>query len=111
MSEAPSETSTAVVPLGTYQDVEIYVRPGDGYINATAMCQAVGKLWGSYWQTQEAREFADELSLTIGIPIVRLIESREGRYGGTWVHEDVALDLAGWCSKKFKVWVVHRIKE
>jgi hypothetical protein len=30
-----------------------------------------------------------ELSETIGIPIVKLIEIKEGRTGGTWVHPDV----------------------
>jgi hypothetical protein len=100
-------------------DHVIAQRPVDGYIDATAMCQACGKRWNNYWRSQETQEFLAELSGNKGLPITRnravnnqaLVESYEGRYGGTWVHPNVAIHLAQWCSPRFAVlvtdWVQH----
>jgi len=40
----------------------IYQRPADGYINATAMCQAASKQWGHYNEARATREFVAELA-------------------------------------------------
>lgn len=42
------------------------------------------------------------------------IESKSGRYGGTWGHIDIALDFCGWVNSSFRLWVVRefrRLKE
>jgi hypothetical protein len=44
-------------------------RAKDGYINATAMCEAAGRPWSRYWETRTSREFAEALSADLGIPI------------------------------------------
>jgi KilA-N domain len=103
----------------------IQQRESDGYINATAMCKATGKLWAHYMENGSTKEFLQELSLTIGIPIVKnsnygkipaleLIQSETGRYGGTWVHPYIAINLAQWCSAAFAVqvskWVIDWFK-
>ena len=77
-----------------------------GYIDATAMCQAAGKLWGHYWETATAKNFATELSLDIGIPISNLVQVFRGKPAdqqGTWVHPQVAIHLGQWLSPKFAV--------
>jgi hypothetical protein len=99
----------------------IQQRESDGYINATAMCKATGKLWAHYMENGSTKEFLQELSLTIGIPIIKnsncpsqgqleLIQSETGRYGGTWIHPYIAINLAQWCSAAFAVqvskWVI-----
>lgn len=66
----------------------IYQRPADGYINATAMCQAASKQWGHYNEARATREFVAELASDIGIPISGLIQSVRGGLAenqGTWV--------------------------
>ncbi|MBW8299474.1 MAG: KilA-N domain-containing protein [Hydrogenophaga sp.] len=86
--------------------VTIYQRPKDGYINATAMCQAAGRPWSRYWETTQAKEFAAALSSDIGIPISDAIQSVKGgepRMQGTWVHPQVAIHLAQWLSPNFAV--------
>ena len=80
-------------------------RTTDGYVNATAMCKANGKLWGHYFETDRATKYLEALSETIGIPMVSLYQSVEGRNGGTWVHPQVAVDLARWTSAPFAVWM------
>jgi hypothetical protein len=86
----------------------IYQRPEDGYINATAMCQAAGRPWSRYWELPASKAFAQELSADLGIPISTLIQSIKGgqpNHQGTWVHPQVAVSLAQWLSAKFAVMV------
>lgn len=84
----------------------IYQRPGDGYINATAMCQAAGKLFGHYQENRATKDFIAALAADIGIPISDLVQSLKGgdpRLQGTWVHPQVAIHLAQWLSGAFAV--------
>ena len=90
-------------------------RAKDGYINATAMCDAAGRPWGlCYWETRTSREFANALSADIGIPISELIQSIKGgnpAMQGTWVHPQVAIHLAQWLSPVFAVQVTQWVFE
>lgn len=88
----------------------IYQRVQDGYVNATAMCKAAGKLWGHYYENKATKEFLDELSSVIGIPITALVCTIQGGYPelqGTWVHPQVAINLGQWLSPKFAVKVTR----
>lgn len=92
----------------------IHQRAVDGYVNATAMCQACGKLFGHYRETIATKAYLEELSSVIGIPISELVISIKGgdpRLQGTWVHPDVAIHLGQWCSPKFAVAVAQWVRE
>lgn len=95
------------------QDSIVEQRAVDGYINATAMCTAAGKLFGHYKENSTSKEFFAELSTDIGIPISVLIQSIKGgaSHQGTWVHPQVALHLAQWLSPKFAVQVSKWVHE
>jgi hypothetical protein len=47
----------------------------------------------------------------MGIPIVKIIEVKSGRYGGTWIHPKVAIHLAIWCDPNFAVMVSEWVYE
>lgn len=77
-----------------------------GYVNATQMCQANGKLWGHYAARKSSKAYWKGLADDIWIPISSLIVQVDG-YGdeqATWVHPEVAVDLAQWVSVPFKIW-------
>ena len=80
-------------------------RTADGYVNATAMCRANGKQWSKYRESDRCQTYLDALAETSGIRMFDLIESRQGQGGGTWVHPQVAVDLARWISAPFAVWM------
>lgn len=83
-------------------------RVTDGYFNATAMCKASGKLIGDYLRLSATKAFLNELSSDMGIPISGLVQSIKGgdpHLQGTWVHPQVAINLAQWLSPKFAVLV------
>jgi hypothetical protein len=86
----------------------IYQRPKDGFINATAMCQAAGKQWFDYRRLTTTNAFIEALATETGIPGSELTQSMKGgdiRFQGTWVHPQVAINLAQWLSAKFAVQV------
>ncbi len=89
-------------------------RADDGYINATAMCKAAGKLFGHYNETVSTKAFLAELSSDIGITISELVQVIKGgdpHLQGTWVHPQVAINLAQWLSPKFAVQVSKWVYE
>ena len=107
------DNQLALVPH-TYQGSLIQQRAADGYINATAMCKAAGKLWGHYRESTTAKAFLQALSSDIGIPISEIAQSIKGgdvALQGTWIHPQVAVHLAQWLSPQFAVkvsqWVIE----
>lgn len=102
------------VVVRQFGSVGVAGRPGDGYINATALCQAAEKRWPDYWRTDRAREFVEALSSVVQIPTTALVESRRGgtpSEQGTWVHPDMAIDVAQWASPLFAVQVSRWVRE
>tara|TARA_Y100000389_G_scaffold14546_1_gene12894 strand:- start:4731 stop:5129 length:399 start_codon:yes stop_codon:yes gene_type:complete len=89
-----------VVSDGTF--INIPIRE-DGYINATALCKAGGKQWKHYFENEQTKKYINALILKVGIPSNKIIESKKGRYGGTWVHRKVAIHLAQWISPEFSL--------
>lgn len=107
-----SNLSPTTIPH-TYNGVTILHR-GDGYWNATAMCQANRKLWADYWRLGSTKEFLGELSSVMGIPITELVQVRQAGVAnlqGTWVHRRVAVHLAQWCNARFAVIVSGWVEE
>jgi hypothetical protein len=89
-------------------------RGTDGYINATQLCQAAGKLFADYKRLESTKEFLNELSSIVGIPTMELVQAKTGNAvqgGGTWVHPDVAVNLAQWLSARFAVLVSKWVRE
>lgn len=92
-------------------------RTSDGYINATAMCKAADRMFAHYLENKQTKGFLEALESDIGIPISGLVQTVKGgspQLQGSWVHPQVAINLATWLSPKFAVqvskWVeaVHR---
>ena len=86
----------------------VALRVADGYGNATAMCQAAGKLYADFARLGSTAEFLSELGSAMGIPISLLTYSRaSGPYAarGIWMHPLAACALAMWCLPKFHVQV------
>lgn len=97
----------------TYQGSLVQQRATDGYINATAMCKASGKEWSNYKKNEGTEEFLVALEGSLRIRrdlIVQTIIAGPNEARGTWVHPQVAINLAQWLSADFAVqvsqWVV-----
>lgn len=92
----------------------IHQRASDGYVNATAMCNASGKAFADYARLRVTADFLDELARSMGIPMDQLIftiKTGTNENRGTWVHPDVAINLGQWCSPRFAVAVAQWVRE
>ena len=109
---APHTLDLPPTPLLIQHEIQgeiIAQRPADGYIDATAMCKRARKLFGHYKENAITKSFLEELSSDIGIPISELIQTvrsfSDPKSQGTWVHPQVAINLAQWLSPQFAVQV------
>ena len=95
-----------------FNGIQIDQRQSDGYVNLTQMVKAgdPDKKLNNYLRSETTKLYLDEVSLTTGIPVIRMTEVKIGRYGGTWGHPLIAIDLAGWVSPKFKLWANQTIR-
>lgn len=94
----------------TINGVLIESRISDGYVNATALCKAGGRKWRDWHVNKDSKMLIDHIALKVGIPAFKLIESSRGRNGQTWVHPDIAIDLAQWIGVDFKYAVIQLVK-
>jgi hypothetical protein len=95
----------------TLNDVVIVSRTEDNYINATHLCQAGGKQFNDWYRLNTTKELITVLEVKTGIPVLELIEvNKGGNHLGSWVHPDLAIQLAQWISPIFAIQVSSWIR-
>lgn len=103
--------TTSIVQY-TYEGAPISFSHGEGVmVNATQMAKPFGKKAVDFLKLQQTKEFLQVLSEVKKITSTDLVQVTHGNNGGTWIHEDVALEFARWLSPKFAIWCNDRIKE
>lgn len=80
-------------------------------INATQMAKPFGKSPKDFLKTDQTKRLISVLSEVKKILSSDLVKVIYGDNGGTWMHEDVALEFARWLSPSFAIWCNDRIKE
>ena len=102
-----------LVPLELDNGYIIESRDEDGYIDVTNLCTAGKKKFNDWNRLNKTNAFLKELSSSAGIPAVELIKQNSGGNGErhTWVHPQVAINIAQWISPQFDVkvsaWVLE----
>lgn len=88
-------------------------RKSDGYINATALCEAAKKHWHQYEMLETTGSFLRRLSDKTGISKSSLVQRRTSAKGVSevWIHPKVAVHLAQWLSPDFAVQVAEWVYE
>lgn len=82
-------------------------------VNATEMAKAFDKRPAKWLELPSTKEFLAALT-AIRKSDTALIQTNSGGInggGGTWMHEDVALEFARWLSPAFAIWCNDRVKE
>lgn len=101
-------------------DIQIFDYNGNGVsfrngnsvmVSATEMAKPFNKQAKDWLKTQSTKEFILTLSEVKKILPSDLVQVINGDNGGTWMHEDVALEFARWLSPAFAIWCNDRIKE
>ena len=98
-----------------YNGSPITFQKGDSVmVNATEMAKPFGKRPIDYLRLPSTNELLSAIVRKSHISENQLVISKQGSAengGGTWMHEDVALDFAQWLSVDFRLWCNDRIKE
>ena len=89
------------------KSLRVEFRQKDGFVNATLMCQSAGKHWKHYNSNKDSKAFLAALSASVPIPTDGFVQYEQGSIHErrTWVHEQIAIDLARWISPRFGVWM------
>ncbi len=82
------------------------MRLTDGYVNLTLMTRACRKKLKDYTRLKSSQEYMQGLSEEVGMngpsSLVQQVHGK-GSQQATWGHPELAIDVAGWCSVKFKL--------
>jgi len=102
-----------LVSLDLGKGYEIKHREEDGYINVSSLCKAGGKQFPGWKRLQKTKAFLHALSLSMQIHMDELIKYKPGSNDerATWVHPQVAINIAQWISPRFDVKVSAWIYE
>ncbi len=110
--------------------VVIESRSSDKFINATQMCKAGKKQFRDWYRLDSTKELIKMLEQTLivgyrtikninqngerddNLIVSKLVETKKGRYNsGSWIHPDLAVQLAQWISPSFAIQVSRWIRE
>ena len=111
--EEQTDEPYELVPLELDNGYIIESRDSDGYIDVTNLCTAGKKKFNDWNRLDKTKAFLKELSSSAGIPALELITQNTGGNGNrhTWVHPQVAINIAQWISPQFDVkvsaWVLE----
>lgn len=110
--EPMAEQNNIQIVTFNYDGTPISFNRGDAVmVNATEMAKPFGKRTADFLKSQQIKEFLQTLSEARKIVSSDLVRVTYGDNGGTWMHEDVAMEFARWLSPKFAIWCNDRIKE
>ena len=100
------------LPDNTFTTIPIR---NDGYINDTLLCKAGGKKFNDWSRLQNTIELLTALESEVGISITQLIDVKKGNSSkfqqGSWIHPDLAIQLAQWISPRFSIQVSRWMRE
>ena len=95
-----------------YYGNSITFQKGDSVmVNATEMAKPFGKSPKDFLKTEQTKAYIGTLSEVKKILSSDLVRVIYGDNGGTWMHEDVAMEFARWLSPAFAIWCNDRIQE
>ena len=87
----------------------------DGYIFATGLCKIAKKKVNHWLHLKETKELIKKFESDKIIHISQLVEVYKGNTSkydqGTWIHPDLGIQLAQWCSPSFSLQVSKWIRE
>ncbi len=92
-------------------DNVIMSRETDKYINGTQLCKASNKKFNDWYRLDNTKELINTLSTNTGIPALELVDKKiGGNHSGTWLHPDLAIQLAQWINPNLALHVSKWIR-
>ena len=99
----------------TLNNIVIISRIDDNFINATQLCQAGNKLFDDWYCLNNTKQLINEVESNTGIHVSLLVDIKNDNSSefnqGTWIHPELALQLAQWISPIFAIqvskWIIN----
>lgn len=95
--------------------VIVLARQQDRYINATQLCKAGRKKFNDWKRLDSTTRLLQALENDTGIISSQLIDVKKGNTSkftqGSWIHPDLAVQLAQWISPEFSLKVSRWVRE
>lgn len=81
----------------------------DGYFNMTVAAKVFGKDLSNFTRSPDYIEYVAALkeflnSNSVNSGVLNVVETRQGRYGGTWGHPKLIVFFARWLNTEFAIW-------
>lgn len=99
-------------------DVSLLSKTEEMFFNATEMAKPFGKEVRHFIALESTKEYMEEIFKARDSTVLKqkdLIRTTRGKYGGTWLHKDLAFEFAGWCSAFFRrnlhKWAEDRLRK
>lgn len=88
-------------------DVSMLTSTGDLFFNATNIASRFGKRPDDWLRLKASKEYISVVLDEFNYGNSRnknsdLVQIRRGKYGGTYLHRELAMEFAGWCSALFR---------
>ena len=100
---------------GEFGGFRVIVREEDGYINGSRMIVTTGKRFNDWTRNKQTKELVREIAEHAEIPACDLMEAVNrgvtNELRGTYVHPDLIIHLAQWCSPAYAVKVSHIVQD
>jgi len=99
-------------------DVSLLAKTEEMFFNATDMARPFGKKVKHFLALESTKEYMGAIFKGRDSTCLKyedLVKIKRGKYGGTWLHNELAFEFAGWCSPIFRrnlhKWVEERLKK
>ena len=104
-TDVSNDENHSLEPLNLSDNYTIEYRDEDGYINVSNLCKAGGKQFKAWNRLDKTKAFLQVLSSSVNINTSELIKYKSGSIHerATWVHPQVAINIAQWISPEFDV--------
>ena len=93
----------------TLNEVVIVSRTEDNYINASQLCQAGNKQFNDWFRLTTTKQLINDAESETGIPVSQLVDIKKNNQD-SWIHPDLAIQLAQWISPKVALQVSKWIR-
>lgn len=106
---------TSVTMQRNMGGLTVHQRTGDGMFNDTTLAKQYyqskglkrGKEVSEFLKLDKTKEFIDALHIEINDNTTKIVLSKNGKNGGTWMHPYLFIDFAMWLNPTFKVKVIQ----
>jgi hypothetical protein len=99
-------------------DTSMLTKTEEMFFNATDMAKMFDKKSVDFLRLESTKEYMEEIFKGEDSRLKNyddLVKIKRGKYGGTWLHNELAFEFAGWCSAIFRrnlhKWAEERLKK